>query len=104
FWHEPCGAAELAAALEAAAWDEKILQGRMAEYAYLPTPVDALVLALGYGGNVDAALPVLLGKLSTLDDDTTLSHHRCTALAFEALGDPRAAKPIAALLNKPGMT
>src|SRR5690606_26989914 len=57
FWGEPCGVAELATALDPAEWDEKILQGKMAEYAYLPTPVDALVLALGYSGDADNALP-----------------------------------------------
>jgi hypothetical protein len=31
-------------------WDDKILQGHMAEYAHLPTPIDALILALGSDG------------------------------------------------------
>ena len=83
-------------------WDAKILQGRMAEYAHLPTPIDALILALG-GTRDRRALPILLAKLNTLDAGITLSHHRSVALALEQLADPRAAEPLARLLNKPGM-
>ncbi len=83
-------------------WDPKIYQGRMAEYAHLPTPVDALVLALGYTRDPRALAPIL-SKLQLLDAKTTLSHHRAVALALEQIGDPRAAEPLAELLNKPGM-
>jgi hypothetical protein len=85
------------------AWDDKILQGVMAEYAHLPTPVDALILALGYTES-PAALPPLLRKLETLDASVTLSHHRSLALALERIGSPDAARPLAALLAKPGMS
>ncbi len=83
-------------------WDAKIFQGSMAEYAHLPTPIDALILALGYSGDPRAA-PVLIEKLETLDGDVTLSHHRSLALALESLADPAAAEPLARLLKKPGM-
>jgi len=83
-------------------WDAKILQGIAAEYAHLPTPVDALILALGYTRD-RRALPPILRKLEALDADATLSHHRAVALALERLGDPAAAKPLAELLSKPGM-
>lgn len=83
-------------------WDAKIYQGSMAEYAHLPTPVDALILALG-GARDRRALPVLLEKLDTLNSNVTLSHHRSLALALEQIADPAAAEPLARLLNKPGM-
>jgi len=83
-------------------WDAKIYQGYMAEYAHLPTPVDALILALG-STHDRRALPVLLEKLDTLDPNVTLSHHRSLALAIEQIGDPSAAEPLYRLLNKPGM-
>lgn len=83
-------------------WDAKIYQGSMAEYAHLPTPVDALILALG-GTRDRHALPVLLEKLNTLNPNVTLSHHRSLALALEQIADPAAAEPLARLLNKPGM-
>ena len=93
----------LCAALEAVdQWDPKILQGVAAEYAHLPTPVDALVLALGYTRD-RRALPPILAKLAWLDAETTLSHHRAVALALEHLADPAAAEPLARLLAKPGM-
>ncbi|MDD2382201.1 MAG: FAD-dependent oxidoreductase, partial [Mariniphaga sp.] len=56
-------------------WDEKIFQGSMADYAHLPTPVDALILASGYSGD-ESAVPVLLGLVKRLNRDVTLSHHR----------------------------
>ncbi|MFW6171450.1 MAG: FAD-dependent oxidoreductase [Planctomycetota bacterium] len=83
-------------------WDAKILQGRMAEYAHLPTPVDALILGLGYSGS-RAAIPEIIEWLRRLDADVTLSHHRAVALALEKLASPAAAEPLARLLEKPGM-
>ncbi len=87
---------------EVTTWDEKILQGKMAEYAHLPTPVDSLILALGSTGDRRALGPIL-DKLAMLDAGTTLSHHRAVALALERLGDPAAAEPLAQLLRRPGM-
>lgn len=83
-------------------WDAKILQGAMAEYAHLPTPVDGLILALGHTGD-RRGVPVILKKLATLEADVTLSHHRAVAVALERIGDPAAAEPLARLLAKPGM-
>jgi len=93
----------LGQALEVSRFDAKILQGGMAEYAHLPTPVDALILALGYSGSIEA-LPLLLRKLELLDAATTLSHHRSLALALEQFADPRAAQALATLLAKPGIS
>lgn len=94
---------ELLSALERSGeWDDKIFQGSMAEYAHLPTPLDALILALGYAGD-RSAVPAILKRLETLDASVTLSHHRSVALALERLADPAAAEPLARLLQKPGM-
>nr|MCU0248492.1 FAD-dependent oxidoreductase [Bryobacter sp.] len=83
-------------------WDARILQGKMAEYAHLPTPIDTIILALGRTGD-RRGLPALLRKLETLDASVTLSHHRSLAMALESLGDAAAAEPLARLLGKPGM-
>jgi hypothetical protein len=83
-------------------WDARILQGQMAEYAHLPTPIDTLILALGRTRD-PTALPALLRKLETLDPSVTLSHHRSLAIALEQIADPQAAEPLARLLAKPGM-
>lgn len=93
----------LVASLDAVTeWDDRILQGKMAEYAYLPTPVDAIILALGHSRDV-RALPAILRKLESLDSKVTLSHHRSVAIALEHLAEPSAAEPLARLLEKPGM-
>lgn len=97
------GVPELVTALNGvAAWDPKILQGVAAEYAHLPTPIDALILALGRSGD-RRALPPILEKVAWLDANVTLSHHRAVALALEQLRCPEAAAPLAGLLAKPGM-
>jgi hypothetical protein len=97
------GVPELTEALDdITAWDAKILQGVAAEYAHLPTPVDALILSLGSTRD-SRALPSILRKLDMLDAETTLSHHRAVALALERLAPPTAARPLASLLTKPGM-
>lgn len=83
-------------------WDAKIYQGSMADFAHLPTPIDAQILALGNSGDKHA-LPVLLNLVDKLDINITLSHHRSVALALEKLADSRAAQPFAKLLQKEGM-
>ena len=50
------------------------------------------------------ALEVILEKVALLDATKEYSHHRACAVALETLADPRAAKPLADLLAKPGMT
>ena len=83
-------------------WDEKIYQGSMADFAHLPTPIDAIILALGNSGD-KSTLPELLSLVEKLDATVTLSHHRSLALALEKMADPAAAQPLAALLQKRGM-
>ncbi len=74
----------------------------MADFAFLPTPVDQMILALGRAGE-RSAVTAILRLLGTLDATVTHSHHRAVALALERLADPAAAAPLAALLRKPGM-
>ena len=103
FLGDPSGAALLIERLEQIeVWDAKVFQGKMAEYAHLPTPLDSLILALGYSGDRRAIVPIF-SKLEMLDQDVTLSHHRSVALALESLGAAAAAEPLARLLEKPGM-
>lgn len=83
-------------------WDEKIYQGSMADYAHLPTPIDALILAIGFSGD-KSGLPLLLQLTEKLDSGVTLSHHRSVALALEKIADQSAAELLAKLLQKPGM-
>lgn len=102
-WGEKDGVTTLLNELEnSGKWDEKIYQGSMADFAYLPTPVDALILSLGNSGD-RSALPLLLSLVEKLDTGVTLSHHHALAVALEKLADPKAARPLANLLQKKGM-
>ena len=83
-------------------WDEKIFQGSMADFAHLPTPIDGIILALGFTGN-KSVTPKLIELVHKLNANVTLSHHRSLALALEKLSDPNAAQSLAELLEKPGM-
>ncbi len=97
------GVPTLIVALEqVTAWDDKILQVIAAEYAHLPTPIDAIILALGLARDT-RAVPVLIARIDTLDAAVTLSHHRALALALERLRPAAATAPLARLLAKPGM-
>ncbi|WP_346860385.1 FAD-dependent oxidoreductase [uncultured Draconibacterium sp.] len=84
-------------------WDEKIFQGSLADFAHLPTPVDALILALGNSGD-ERAIPVLIDLVEKLDSGVTLSHFRSVALALEKFACREAAEPLAQLLQKEGMS
>ena len=85
-----------------AEWDDKIYQGSMADYAHLPTPIDAMILALGYSGS-KSGLPIILKLTDRLDSSVTLSHHRSIALALEKIAEKSATESLAKLLQKPGM-
>ena len=103
-----CGSNEglstlLAALQDINEWEEKIFQGFMADYAHLPTPTDAVILAASYTGDT-SVLPELIRLVDMLDADVTLSHHRTLALALERLAHSDAAEPLANLLKRPGMS
>ena len=49
-------------------------------------------------------MPAILEKLKLLTAESDFSHHRAVGLALELIGDPAAARPLAELLAKPGMT
>jgi HEAT repeat protein len=84
-------------------WDARILQGRMADHAHLPTPIDSIILALGYTDD-RSATPAILRMVELLNQQGgALSHYRSVALALERLGDPAAARPLAELLQKPNI-
>ena len=65
--------------------------------------LDSQIIALGRTCR-EVALQPILAKVRQLGPEHALSHHRAMAEALETLGDPAAAKPLAELLQKPGMT
>ena len=74
---------------------------------YFPwvTWLDSYLIALGRTRDPRALKP-LLDKLALLERAKSPrgSHYRALALALEALGDPRAAEPLARVLAKAGLT
>ncbi|MFP4056178.1 MAG: FAD-dependent oxidoreductase [Candidatus Brocadiia bacterium] len=65
--------------------------------------VDSLITALGLAGD-RRAVPAILAKLELLGPDAPFSHHYAVATALERLGAPEAARPLAELLARPGMS
>jgi len=97
------GAETLLAAVGRAKWDKGWNYTGMGQFGASLSRLDSLVVALGRTGD-SRALDVLVEKAKSLDAESEFSHCRAVALAFEALGDRRAVKPLAELLEKPGMT
>ncbi|MBN2329342.1 MAG: FAD-dependent oxidoreductase [Candidatus Omnitrophica bacterium] len=92
------GSDALIDAIEAHAWDD---QGSL--YGRRQSPLDDLIIALGRTRDRRGATAIL-EKMKQLDSKSAFSHHRAVAIALETLADPAAAKPLADLLDKPGMT
>jgi hypothetical protein len=75
----------------------------MGQYGNAFSPLDVDLVALGYTRD-PKVLPLILEKLAMLTAQSDFSHHRAVGLALELIGDPAAARPLAELLAKPGMT
>jgi len=75
----------------------------MGQFGRSVSALDQYIIALGRTRD-PRALDAILEKVALLDASKEYSHHRACAVALETLGDPRAAKPLADLLAKPGMT
>ena len=98
------GAETLIARVEAEAdFDKGWNYVGMGQYGRSISPLDSYIIALGRTRDPRAVEPILR-KVALLDARKEFSHHRAVAMALEAIGDPRAAKPLADLLAKPGMT
>jgi len=63
---------------------------------------DSYIVALGRTRDKRALAP-LLDETAKLDASSSFSRFRAVTLALDALGDPAAARPLAALLAKPGV-
>jgi len=101
---EKTGLETLMAEVQAAAgWDPGWNYRGMGQFGSALSPLDNLIVALGRARD-PKAVPVILEKVALLDAGKEFSHHRAVGLALELIGDPAAAKPLAELLGKPGMT
>ena len=91
-------------------WDEGWNFRGMGQFGRSISPLDSYVIALGRTGSPEALSPIL-AKVRLLDAGQAFSHHRAVAMALEALGPAlaperrkEAARVLAAVLAKPGMT
>jgi flavin-dependent dehydrogenase len=100
---DAAGAATLGEALRAARWDAGENVEPWGNRGGNYSDIDLTVIALGLSRD-ESALAPLIEKLEQLDERSAYSHCRAVALALESVGDRAAAKPLADLLRKPGMT
>lgn len=100
---DAAGADTLLAAVRAKAWDKGWNFTGMGQFGASMSPLDSLIIALGGTGD-RRAVDVIVEKLAQLDAKSEFSHFRAVAMALETLAVPAAAKPLAELLKKPGMT
>lgn len=84
-------------------WDEGWNFRGMGQFGGSISPLDSHLIALGQSGDA-RGLPVILEKVATLDATREFSHHRAVAMALEAQRAPSAARPLAELLAKEGMS
>jgi hypothetical protein len=96
------GAGTLLEAIASSQWDKGWNFTGMGQYGASLSPLDSLIIALGFTGD-KRGLSVILEKARQLDAESELSHHRAVAMALEKLGGPAAAGALAELLRKPGM-
>jgi hypothetical protein len=100
---DPAGAGVLIQAVTGADWDQGWRYTGMGQYGMSLSPLDSLLIALGRSGDQRGLAPILV-KVGELQAESEFSHFRAVAMALESLANPSAAKPLAALLQKPGMT
>jgi len=95
------GVETLMQAVDRAPWDKGYNFSGFGNYQQTTSPLDNLIIALGRTGD-KRAIPVLVKKAQQLTPESEFSHFRALAMAFESIGDPRAAEPLARLLLLPG--
>ena len=88
---------------DAKEWDEGWNYRSGGQYGQAVSPLDRVIIALGYAKD-RRAVPVILEKVALLDAESDFSHHRAVGRALEMLADPAAAEPLAELLQKPDMS
>jgi flavin-dependent dehydrogenase len=101
--YDPAGAETLAGTIKTMKWDKGWNFRGMGQFGRTTSPVDNLIVALGRTGNT-SGLDAILEKIGQLNAKSEFSHYRSVAMALEALGDRRGAKPLADLLKTPGVS
>ncbi|MCC5841744.1 MAG: FAD-dependent oxidoreductase [Opitutales bacterium] len=97
-------APELAARVDAQAWDEGWNYTGMGQFGRSSSPLDDAILALAATGDAQIAEPVLLRKIDSLPADPAFSHCRALAEATARLRSTELATALARLLESPGIS
>lgn len=100
---DTAGVETLIAAIDSQSWDKGWNFRGMGQFGGSISRLDSLIIALGRTGD-ERGVPAILRKLQELDASQDFSHHRAVAMALESLHVSSAAKPLAELLEKDGMT
>jgi hypothetical protein len=100
--YDDSGVESLIKAVSAAEWDKGWNFRGMGQFGATTSRVDNLVIALGRTRD-SRALDAIIAKLEALTPESEFSHSRACAMALETIGDARGAKPLAAMLQKPGV-
>ena len=96
------GADDLAAKVKGAVWDKGWDYRGMGQFGRSVSWLDSYIIALGRTRG-EAAFEALAARAKELGPEDAYSHFRAVALAFEALGDRRAAPILKDLLLLPGV-
>ena len=100
---DPAGAETLAAVVSGRQPGLGLSVGGESAFGRRMSETDSYIVALGRTKDKRALEP-LLDEVAKLDEKSPFSRFRAVTLALEALGDPAAARPLAALLAKPGVS
>jgi len=100
---DPSGTSTLAEAVRSKQWDKGWNYTGMGQYGMSLSELDSLIVALGRTHS-KLALEPILEKVDQINTESEFSHCRAVAMALESLGNSAAAKPLAELLKKHGMT
>ena len=96
------GAADVAARLDAMEWDKGWNYKGMDQFGRSVSWADSYLISLGRA-HAAAGFDVAVRKAKALGPDGSYSHFRALALAFEGMGDRRAAPVLKSLLELPGV-
>ncbi|MBW8039786.1 MAG: FAD-dependent oxidoreductase [Planctomycetes bacterium] len=96
------GSETLMEAVQSTEWDKGWNFTGMGQYGASVSALDSVIIALGRTRDKWGLAPIL-DKVGQLDAESEFSHCRAVGMALETLGDSAAAKPLAGLLQKPGI-
>jgi len=96
------GAGVLIEHIERSPWDEGWRFRTMGQFGGSLSPLDSLIIALGRSKE-KRGVPAVITKLRQLTPSSEFSHFRAVTLALEELRDRRSLRPLAELLDMPGV-